>query len=111
MPKLVNALRDWKSDTFALTLKREIEGLRPGTLPLVEAAGQGRYPDDGDVAVTVLRTGEDEGAIEAGVGVFFTAVVGSCGCGDEPYGENAYCELLVRIDKATAEAEFAVVPA
>jgi hypothetical protein len=110
VPQFTNALRAWPSAGFAATLKREIEALDSGSLPLAAAAGQGRYVDDASITASVLRVDEAEGAIEAAVGVFFTAVVGSCGCGDEPYAENAYCELRVRIDRATGEAEFALSP-
>jgi hypothetical protein len=46
----------------------------------------------------------------ARVGIFFNEVVGGCSCGDDPLSVNAYCKIQVSIDRASAEAEFAVIP-
>ena len=110
MPKLPNSLRDWRTDNFALSLKSEIGKLHPGALPLDQGVSQGGYVDASDVTVTVLHAAEDDGSIRAKVGVFFTEIVASCGCGDEPMPTNAYCEIQVRIAKASAEAEFILIP-
>ena len=45
----------------------------------------------------------------ARVGIFFNEVVGGCSCGDDPLSVNAYCQIQVSIDRASAEAEFAVI--
>jgi hypothetical protein len=110
MPRLPNSLRDRQTDCFALTLKSEIGNLPAGTLPLDQGVTQGGYVDDSDMAITVLHATEDDASIQAKVGVFFTEIVASCGCGDEPMPTNAYCDMQVRIDKATAEAEFTLIP-
>lgn len=110
MPRLVNALRDWDSDFFARTLKSEIENLPAGTMPLDQGTSQGGFVDDENIAVTVLRAKDGEDSVQADVGVFFTEVVAGCSCGDEPMAQHAYCEIRVRIDKATAETEFSVIP-
>jgi hypothetical protein len=109
MKKLSTSLGVWGSDAFAPTLKTEVEGLPPGALPLAEGTLRGGQVDDSDLAVTVIDFSEDAGWIRARVGVFFNEVVGGCSCGDEPEPETAYCELLVSIDRATAEAEFSVI--
>lgn len=110
MPKLLNSLRDWKSDSFAQTLKIEIENLRAGALPLEKGVSQGGLVDDSNIAVTVLGVTDDGDKIQANVGIFFVEVVGCCGCGDEPMANNAYCEMQIKIDKETAEAEMLVLP-
>ena len=46
--------------------------------------------------------------IIANVGVFFTEIVINCGCGDDPYETNAYCELDVTIDKSSGKTRFAI---
>jgi len=106
MTRLSESLRDWPSDTFVKTLKRELTGLKPGILPLAGGLSRGGLVDAGDISVTVLNVTDNPQTIEAKVGVFFTEIVGGCSCGDDPSTENAYCELRVGIDKATAEAEF-----
>jgi hypothetical protein len=110
MAKLPNSLRDWQSDRFAQSLKTEIRDLNPGALPLDRGVTQGGFVDDGDMTITVLDAREDDASIWAKVGVFFTEIVASCGCGDEPMPTNAYCEIQVRIAKANAEAEFILIP-
>ncbi|BCB26240.1 hypothetical protein SKTS_11260 [Sulfurimicrobium lacus] len=110
MPKLANSLRNWPSAAFTQTLKDEIGALESGTLPLQKGVSQGGYVDDSNLTCTVLRVTDDERTIHARVGVFFTEIVASCGCGAEPMPQNAYCEMLVSIDKASAEAQFAVLP-
>lgn len=107
---LPESLRAWGGDAFAATLKRELGALPSGALPLHPGTTQGGYVDDGDIAVTVLDATEDARCIQARVGVFFTEVVPSCSCGDEPLAVNAYCAVRIGIDRDTAEATFAVVP-
>lgn len=109
MPKLIDSLRDWNSDAFTQTLKNEIGKMESGTLPLDKGISQGGYVDDSNLATTVLRFAEDEHSIQVCVGIFFTEIVASCGCGAEPMPQNAYCEMQISIDKASAEARFMVL--
>jgi hypothetical protein len=103
-------LRAWGGDDFDGMLKQEIAALPAGTLPLNQGTSQGGYVEDTNIEITVLNTTADAGSVQARVGVFFTEVVPSCSCGDEPLEVNAYCVVLIRIDKATAMATFAVEP-
>jgi len=80
-----------------------------GALPLYEGTAQGGLADDSNITATVLTSTDDERAIFADVGVFFTEVVAACSCGDEPEAVNTYCRLRIRIDKASAEADIQVV--
>lgn len=109
MPKLTNSLQDWNSGSFSTTLKNEVENLEVGTLPLEKGTSQGGFVDDSNIAVTVLRTIDDEKNILANVGIFFTEIVINCGCGDDPMPINAYCEMQIRINKNTAEADINVM--
>ena len=109
MPRLMRALRDWGSDAFAETLKGELGALEPGVLPLDKCGALGGYVDDSDLAVTIISLTESEKSIDARIGVFFRELLAGCSCGDEPSPANAYCEIGVTIDKATAEAQFTVV--
>jgi len=109
MPIFVSSLRHFGSDSFPATLKRELETLGSGVLPLERGTTQGGRVDDSNISATIIRVGEDDQFVRALVGVFFNEIVGGCSCGDEPVAENAYCEIQVLIDKQTGEAEFAVV--
>ena len=109
MIALPNALRAWGSEAFAATLKAELEALNATDLPLDAAATPGCHVDDKPVNVTVIRVDEDAQSIRARVGAFFSEIVASCGCGDDPFEQYAYCELDIVIDKATAQALFSVI--
>lgn len=109
MPKFPNAVQTWRSDAFNRALKDEIEHLEAGTLPLYKETSRGGLVDDADITAMVLTSSDDGKSIVADVGVFFTEIVASCSCGDEPDEINAYCQLQIRIDKASTEAEIRVV--
>lgn len=102
-------MRTWGDDSFARTLKRELESLPPGTLPLQAGVARGGLPDDTALTATVLRTRDAGHSVQADVGIFFTEIVAGCSCGDEPVELNAYCELRVGIDKQTARGVFRVL--
>ncbi len=105
---LPESLRAWPSDDFARILKREIESLPLGSLPLDQAASS--LVHDSPITATVLRVEEGEGAIGAKVGIFFSEILTGCSCGYEPEPQSAYCEIQVKIDKATGKAVFDLAP-
>ncbi|HKJ76159.1 MAG TPA: glucosamine--fructose-6-phosphate aminotransferase [Gammaproteobacteria bacterium] len=109
MPRFPCAARAWPDAGFAQALKAEIENAPSGTLPLQQAVTQGGYVDDGAITATVIQSADAGDAVEAKVGVFFTEVVASCGCGEEPMPTNAYCVLGFRIDKETGAASVSVL--
>ena len=109
MPKFTHSLHAWPSASFFQALKNDLEQLQPGTLPLHKAVTQGGYVDDRHITATVLHADEDEGAIHARAGIFFTEIVINCGCGDDPMETNAYCEMRIRIDKTNGQADFELV--
>lgn len=109
MPKLLDTLQQSRSSSFEKALKRELENLPAGTLPLEQGTSRGGFIDDSDISVTVINAKQNENSIQAKVGVFFTEIIVGCGCGDDPIAENAYCEMLISIDKATSEAEFMLI--
>jgi hypothetical protein len=108
VPKLLESLRTWPFEDFALVLKGEVEGLPPGALPLSEAASAS-VDESVPVTVRVLGVEEVAGEIRAKVGVFFSEILTGCSCGYEPEPQSAYCEIQVRLDKATADAEFVLI--
>ena len=109
MPELLDALRESRSSQFEKALKLELENLPAGTLPLENGTSRGGFVDDSDISVTVINTRQNENSIQAKIGVFFTEIIVGCGCGDEPVPENAYCEMLISIDRRTSEARFEVI--
>ena len=90
-------------------LKRELEGLPSGTLPLHRCTSRGGYVDDSAISATVIKVEQGVDRVRCKVGIFFTEIITGCGCGDDPFPENTYCELMISIDKSTAEAEFEII--
>jgi len=109
MPILLDTLQQPQSSTFEKALKRELENLPAGTLPLENGTSRGGFVDDSDISVTVINVKQDENSFQAKVGIFFTEIIAGCGCGDDPMPENAYCEMLIIIDKTTSDAKFEVI--
>jgi len=108
MTKLSKTLNSWGSTTFRQTLKQELENLESGVLPLYQATQLGGQVDDSNISVLVNSVSDNAPQIQAKVGIFFHEIMGGCSCGDEPRSENSYCELLVSINKDTAETKFII---
>ena len=106
MKKFTGVLNAWQTAQFKQTLKKTIESLQPGCLPLAGGTTQGGFVNDQNISATILGSCESETDIETRVGIFFTEVVANCSCGDEPMELNAYCEIKVNIDKETALPRF-----
>ncbi len=109
MPRFTQTLNSWNTPHCKPILKRELEGLEAGALPLHLGTTQGGVVDDSPITVTVFGMSENGISVRASVGVFFSEIVGGCSCGDEPLAEPAYCRLLVTIDKGSAEVSFEMV--
>ncbi len=109
MQKLLDALQQSPPGLLEKTLKHELENLPAGTLPLEKGTSRGGFVDDSDISVTVIHVKQNENSIQAKVGVFFTEIIVGCGCGDDPMPENAYCEILISIDKTTSTTRFEVI--
>lgn len=110
MAQLPNSLRDWQTDTFESSFKSEMERFRRDVLPLKDAIEDLNSVDDSDLGVTFISATDDDNAINAKVGVYFAEIVSCCSCGEDSPVEEAYCEMSVVIDKATADAKFSVEP-
>ena len=109
MIRLQASRQSLRDGSFERALKRELENLPTGTLPLEQATSRGGRVDDHDISVTVISAKDTGEAIQARVGIFFTEIVGGCGCGDDPIPENTYCEMRVSIDKHSSAARFELI--
>lgn len=103
MLKLPDSVRTWGTPGFDAALKAELTALA-ARLPLDCAATPGSHVEIGTVAISVLACAGQADTLRVAVGVFFNETVASCGCGDEPYAQPAYCELQLDIDRATGMA-------
>ncbi len=106
MTSLAKSLHAWRSPAFKDTLKKEIEQLGAGQLPLQQGLSAGNYVVGDKFSVMVLDASEDEGFIHARAGIFYHSIIGGCACADDPTPVselNEYCVVRLDIDKKTAE--------
>lgn len=108
MTRLINSLKNWGSEHFKRALKQELEALPDGVLPLDQATCQGGKADASNIAALVNSATENDTKILVKVGIFFNEIIAGCNCGDDPKADNTYCELLISIDKTTAETDFSL---
>lgn len=110
MTMLKESATAWGTTSFASTLKAEMETLRSGMLPIAHVIGDGNRLDDSDLGVIVNEVSDDAGYIYAKVGVFFAEIVNCTTCsGGSGMCDEAYCELVVIIDKASGAATIAPI--
>ena len=112
MIRLPDSLRAWQSPAFQDVLKREIEQLSVGQLPLQQGLTASSHALDTPFEVMLISVAGETGFIRVKVGVFFSGVIAGCSCADDPTPvdvQNEYCELSLAIDKATAEAMVTVL--
>jgi len=112
MIRLPTALNAWNSPQFMAVLKREIEQLDGGLLPLQQGLTASSHALDDRFDAMIIGATEESGFIRARVGVFFSGLITGCSCADDPTPvepQSEYCELLFAIDKATAEATVTIL--
>jgi hypothetical protein len=106
MIRLPQSLAAWNTPDFEIALKRELEQLGAGQLPLQQALSSSSYALDDALCVMIISAGAAPAFIRAKVGVFFSGITAGCSCPDDPTPDSTqseYCELTLTIDKATAE--------
>lgn len=114
MIKFTNALQAWDNADFETVLKADIEALGVGKLPLQHGMSIGSYALDKHISVMLLNVAEAAGSIQVKAGIFFLGVIPGACCADDPTpveGQNEYCEVLLAIDKITAEATVSLIEA
>lgn len=106
MVRLVQSLQAWGTPDFATALKQEIAQSGRDWLPLQQGLSASSSVADAPITLVVLGSTELENAIQVRAGIFYQGLIGGCSCVDDPTpdSENTeYCEVLLEIDKATAE--------
>lgn len=105
MIHLPESLKAWGGAAFDEVLKRELERLPPGALPLQQALRVSSHALDDNVSARILAVSELPGMLCVKVGIFFTGIIAGCSCADDPTpieAQSEYCELLLEIDLASA---------
>jgi hypothetical protein len=98
-------LQAWNSADFEEVLKREIEALDAGLLPLQQGLAHSSYVSEEQFRAVILRLEERADTIEARAAIFYTGVIPGCSCADDPTPDESYaeqCELRFEIDRHSA---------
>lgn len=112
MIQLSKALNAWGTPDFEDVLKREIEQLDAGQLPLQQGLSTSSYALDNSLSAMIISVSEQAGVIYAKAGIFYSGIIAGCSCADDPtpVDENSeYCEVQFNIDKVTADTTVTLV--
>lgn len=112
MIRLTNALSAWGTPGFENVLKKEIEQMDAGQLPLQQGLTTGSYALDGRHKAMIIGTSEDASVIRVKAGIFYSGIIGGCACADDPTPvneESEYCVVQLDINKLTAETTIALL--
>ena len=107
---LPQSLKAWQLANFKQQLNAELKTLSLQQLPLQAALQHSSVALIDDLSVIILKSSDTVEAIQLKVGLFYTGMVAGCNCADDPNDasqqlENEYCEVLITLNKSTAEAE------
>ncbi len=106
MIRLTETLNAWRTPDFNDTLKKEIEQLDAGQLPLQQGLSTGSYAIDDIFNVMIISVSEEPNFIRAKAGIFYSGIIAGCSCADDPTPvneESEYCVVQLDINKQTAE--------
>lgn len=113
MIRLPRSLGRWNTPQFKDELKQELEQVDPNALPLQDGLAISSHALDEKISVRIISVAEDPTQILVKIGVFYSGVIAGCSCADDPTPvepQNEYCEMLIAIDKSTAEASVQLLP-
>ncbi|MDO8704714.1 MAG: hypothetical protein Q7J84_07155 [Sulfuricaulis sp.] len=106
MIRLTKTLNAWGTPDFKDILKKEIEQMDAGQLPLQQGLSIGSYAIDDKINVMIINVSEAAGSILVKAGIFYSGIIAGCSCADDPTPvneESEYCVVQLDINKQTAE--------
>jgi len=108
---LAGSAAAWNSPAFGPALGDELKSLGPDhpALHRLLQAGlrQTSAVADTALAVQLLSSREQDGQVQAHIGIFYGGIVAGCSCADDPSPTDTiteHCELLLDIHLATGQA-------
>lgn len=112
MIKLPLSLQACNTDSFNNVLKHELCSIDANLLPLQQGLRHSSYANAENLSATILKTEENNGRILVTAGLFYSGIIAGCNCADDPTPVdeiNEYCEVLICINKNTAETTVSLV--
>ncbi len=104
--QLREALKAWGTPEFREVLKAEIARLGPADLPLQQGLSGSSYATDTPPQAVILSTTDEGDRLRVKAGLFYAGIIAGCSCADDPTPveeQTEYCEVLLEIDKGSAE--------
>jgi hypothetical protein len=114
MIRLPKAKDAWNSAGFNRVLSSELGTIDAGCLPLQQGLTQSSRVSPEPFKVIVLSSEEIESLIRCRVSVVYAGIVAGCSCSDDPSPVDTlteYCELLLEIDRVSAETRISLLNA
>lgn len=113
MIQLKQSLAAWQTTSFNAIFKSELQAINARLLPLQAGLSQGGcVAEDEGFTVMVLDTSGNDTAIMIKVGISYASIIAGCACADDPTPLDSlseYCELLITIDRTSAEANISLI--
>jgi hypothetical protein len=112
MIRLTETLNAWGTPDFKDILKKEIERMDAGRLPLQQGLSTGSYAIDDKFNVMIIGVSEAAGSIRVKAGIFYSGIIAGCSCADDPTPvneESEYCVVQLDINKQTADTTIALL--
>lgn len=109
----MKSLDAWNTPRFNEVLKQEVAELAVDALPLQQGLTNGSSVLDEARSVMVISVSDGPEYIRAKVGVFYSGILGGCACAADPTpveAMNEYCEIILQINKHTADTTAALAP-
>lgn len=106
------SLAAWSNLQFKQTFKNEVEALDATILPLQQGLAVSSYVSNEPFHILVLSYSDNEQAIQVRTGVSYSGIISGCSCADDPTPmdvQTEYCELMLSIDKNTADTHIALL--
>lgn len=112
MIRLTKVLKAWGTPEFEGVLKKEMEQIDAGQLPLQQGLITGNYALGDKLSVMIIGVSESESFIRVKAGIFYSGIIAGCSCADDPTPvneESKYCVVQLDIDTLTAETTVALL--
>ncbi|MES9812827.1 MAG: hypothetical protein ABW161_16615 [Candidatus Thiodiazotropha sp.] len=109
LPKARDA---WNSPGFDQALKDELEAIDGDQLPLQQGLSLSSMVSSEPFGAIVIDSEEYTAFIRCRVSIIYAGIIAGCSCADDPTPldtQTEYCELLLEIDKGTAETRVKLI--
>ena len=112
MIRLQKTLQAWGATDFDAIFKQEMQEIDRHLLPLQAGLSQSSYVSDDEINVILIDATDANDKLSIKAGIFYSGIIaGSC-CADDPTPvdlQTEYCEIIIELDKGSAEATINLV--